>query len=263
MICPVCWAFWRPIKYHIGGECLCLGPVPISLSGSSLSLPCVCPSPLLSSFLYFCGALLPILAHCSLCFLDFLPPLMRTCIHIPNHVSPSFFPGSLWLSPSLLVALRVSLSPSLVTLWVSPHLAHTCGQPIKPEHCQGHKGRTDRIPPGRKARLRVKSSKLHPSCFRPPDPLPSASTSVKPTMSSKCLMSQRKLSRQLADTGVLCHERKTGTWGRGGGKGTKPSRGSLLAGTRDTEAGEDTDSPGQGNSVSMWSSWDSHVKSKA
>lgn len=42
-----------------------------------------------------------------------------------------------------------------------------------------------------------------------------------------------------------------------------PNREIPLAGTGDTEAAEDTDSPGQGNSFSTWPSWDSNEKSEA
>lgn len=42
-----------------------------------------------------------------------------------------------------------------------------------------------------------------------------------------------------------------------------PNREIPLAGTGDTEAAEDPDSPRQGNSFSTWPSWDSNEKSEA
>lgn len=94
---------------------------------------------------------LPFSVSIELCLSSLLPSLVCLCPHHHHHMSLCL--SSLDLSDSLSFSPCGSLS----------FFVCTCGQPVKPEHCQEYEGRTDRIPPGRKAGLRGKSSQLRPA----------------------------------------------------------------------------------------------------
>lgn len=241
---------------------LCWAPAPFLCMHFPFCLfrslfPCVYPSPLLSSLLYFCATVslslfLPTSVLRALSLSSSLPPL--TCPPLPMSL---FLP---WISLALSISPCGSLSPSLSLPSHPPSLSSSCLH-LWPTHQAW-------APPGGQRKDRQDSSWQESrtqreelqtlSCLRPPDPPPSASTPVKPSLSNKCPVSQREGRRQLADVRVSHHGWKTGAWW-----GANPSRGSLLAGIGGTEAGEDPDSPGQGNSLSTWPSQDGNQKSEA